>query len=76
MTRIPRNTKPKVFDTSSLKKIKKMNPVKERTIKGPSKLERTPSKTYFDYSTEENGYFTRRDAQGRVLEVFELMFRR
>ena len=54
--------------------IKKTNAT--RLIPKESKLERSPNKTYFDYSTEEKGYFTRRDKNGNVLEVINLIFPR
>ena len=75
MSRIRKNIRPKIFNPTNLK-TQKPNPIKEKTLKSSSKLERVPEKEYFDYSTEEKGYFTRRDSKGKVLEVISLIFPR
>ena len=77
MTRIPRNLKPKVLEPNFNKMVKKINPLRENSIKNPV-LEKSPTRDFFyDYSTEINGYFTKREAKtGRILEVFQIMFPR
>ncbi len=77
MNRIPKNFKTKVFNPSRLKQIKKPNPIAETTVNKFKKFEKTPAKDYLDFSTEELGYFTRRDSKtNKVLEVFETFFPR
>lgn len=63
---------------STLAKPNKMKVEKQRvkTQINTKKLERSPKNEYFDYSTEEKGFFTKRDSKGNILQVFELMFRR
>ena len=77
MTRIPRNVKPTVNKSNFQKVVKKINPLREKTIK-KSSLEKSPARDFFyDYSTEVEGYFTKREAKtGRILEVFQVMFPR
>ena len=76
MNRIPKNIKQKAFKPNKIK-FKKPNPVVENTIKEGQKLERSPRKDYFDFSTEELGYFTRRDSKtNKILEIFETIFPR
>lgn len=77
MTRIPRNVKPTVNNSNLQKVVKKINPLRENTIK-KSSLEKSPARDFFyDYSTEVEGYFTKKEAKtGRVVEVFPLMFPR
>lgn len=75
MSRITNNTKLRSFNPTNLK-LKKANRIQERNPKTSQILEKTPVKEYFDYSTEEKGYFTRRDTKGRVLEVISLIFPR
>ena len=76
MNRIPKNVKPKILKSQKIK-IQKPNPVLENTIKNGENLERTPNKDYLDFSTEELGYFTRRDKKtNKILEVIYTVFPR
>ena len=57
-------------------KIKILREVKPVIPQKTSSLERTPEKEYFDFSTEELGYFTRRDKDGKILEIIKTIFPR
>ena len=75
MNRIPKNTKVKIHSPLKLK-IKKQDLINKNTVKSSSRLERTPTKDYYDYSTEDKGFFTRKNTEGKILEVIELIFPR
>lgn len=49
---------------------------RQTRIRRNNNLERTPEKDILDFSTEENGYFIRKDSNGNVLEVIQTMFPR
>lgn len=58
-------------------KIEKTKRLHEQAqIKRNNNLERSPKKDTLDFSTEEKGYFIRRDDKGNILEVIETMFPR
>lgn len=61
--------------TPSVKKIEKQ--VTSITHRN-NKLQNSTNiqKWHFDYSTEEHGYFTRRDSMGNILEVIRTIFTR
>lgn len=42
----------------------------------PSFLENSPAKDYLDFSTEEKGFFTKKDAKGNVIEIIRLIYPR
>ncbi len=42
----------------------------------PRFLERSANRDYFDFSTEDKGFFTRKDEKGNVLEVIRTIFPR
>ena len=76
MNRIPKNIKPRIHKPNKIK-LQKPNPVIENTVKKGQNLEKSPSKDYFDFSTEEKGYFTRRDSKtNKILDVIYTRFPR
>ena len=76
MNRIPKSFKPKTFKPSKIKFVKP-NPVTENTSIKNRNLERMPQRDYLDFSTEELGYFTRREKKtGKILEVINIIFPR
>ena len=76
MNKITKNVKPKIIKPNRVK-IKKPNPILENTIKKGEILEKTPKTDYLDFSTEELGYFTRRNKEtNKILEVIYTIFPR
>lgn len=57
-------------------KIKIQREIKPEISQKTSSLERTPKNDYLDFSTEEKGYFTRRDKDGNILEIIKTVFPR
>ena len=45
------------------------------TVKNNNKqLKQSLNKDYLDFSTEENGYITKKDSLGNILEVFKIKY--
>ena len=76
MNKISKNFKINSLKNSVIKNVK-VTEVPKSTIKKTSNLERIPVNDYFDFSTEELGYFTRREKKtGKILEVINIIFPR
>ena len=73
MKKISIFTKSHLPETNKIKILREVKPVIPQKT---SSLERTPEKEYFDFSTEELGYFTRRDKDGKILEIIKTIFPR
>ena len=43
---------------------------------GKSVLERVPEREFIDYSTEEMGYYARKDSHGKIINIIKIMFPR
>ncbi len=57
-------------------KIKVQKEIQQVHTQKPSTLEKTPAKDFFDYSTEENGYFLHKDTDGNILGIIRTKFSR
>lgn len=65
--------------TPSVGKIEKQIPtitLKTQKLSSPSNLKEKAQHCYMDFSTEDQGFFTRRDSKGNVLEVIRTIFPR